>query len=138
MNKQRNSRGAKKCFVNKIIGLCGVDVVGNRNAWDVMMTVVYRDGGKEKVTEGSVRSYPGYFNANGPWNSGDSVPTAAMIPNRDAARRERDNVLVHMNSGDPVFILTFVGIEAIYAARDFGWHGKTPARLKVRARRKEA
>jgi hypothetical protein len=134
----------KKHFIDSVTGICGVDVVGERDSWNVMLTVTYRDkDGTEKHTDGAVRSYRGHFTSDQPAPgvcdnapSGPQLMYAPLMANRDVARHERDQVQMHMNGGLPVYIQLEYGIEALYALRDFAWQGRTPAKYKVKARRK--
>ena len=135
-------KAKQKSFVDSITGLCGVTVAGSRNSWNVMLAVTYREkDGTEQFSEGAVRVYPGEFPPDERTGC-DNLPRhprrydAPSMFNRDAARHMRDQILIAMNSGRPVYILTQFGIEAIYATRDFGWQAKVPTKYKVRARRK--
>jgi hypothetical protein len=50
----------KKNFIDSITGLCSVDVVGERDSWNVMLTVTYRDKDEtEKHTGETVPVGPG-------------------------------------------------------------------------------
>jgi hypothetical protein len=134
----------KKNFIDSVTGLCSVVVVGERDSWNVMLTVTYRDkDGTEKHTDGAIRSYRGHFTSDQPapgvcdnTPSGPRLMYAPLMGNRDFARHERDQVLIHMNSGLPVYILSEFGVEALYALRDFAWQGRTPAKYRVKAQRK--
>ncbi|HXM95466.1 MAG TPA: hypothetical protein VOA64_14635 [Candidatus Dormibacteraeota bacterium] len=103
----------KKHFVDSVVGLCSVNVVGGRNSWDVKLTVVYSNGKEEVVTEGAVRSYREHFGGSTVWPGAGEKISALPMFNRDAARRERDRVLEHMNNGLPIYIQTENGVEAI-------------------------
>jgi len=130
-------KGKPNAFVDNVIGLCGVHVTGGRDSWNVMLAVSYRDtDGTEKFTEGAVRSSTLHFDQPSADQRASRNMYALIMGNREAARHERDQVLMAMNQGRPVYVQTETGVETIYALRDFGWQQKLPTKYKVRARRK--
>lgn len=119
----------KQPGIKSITGLCGVHEVGSKGQWDVVMIVELNGNTPASVPVRSVMMAG---------TSGMFGEDLSYIGDREIARRERDRVLLAMNSGEVVWVFSRgLGTkpEPLYAKRDFGWSATLPKRYKVCAKR---